>query len=166
MSEAVAVRVKSLSRIFCVLVAVLVFLSDQVTKAMVESSIPEHAVIPILPHCFNLTHIKNAGAAFGLFSNAVAPWKTALLIVVSAALLLIVAGIVWRSCQLDWPAGVGLALILGGALSNLVDRLRLGRVVDFLDFYLRSYHWPSFNLADSAIVVGAGLLILHIVFTE
>ena len=70
--------------------------------------------------------------------------------------------VVWRSRKLDWRAGVGLALILGGALSNLLDRIRFGRVVDFLDFYVRSYHWFTFNLADTAIVAGAFLLILEV----
>jgi signal peptidase II len=159
-------RVKTLSRLFSALIAVLVFAGDQLTKALVESSIPEHTVVPILPRCFNLTHIRNTGAAFGLFSDSPTPWKTAVLIVVSAALLLTVVGMVWRSRRLHWGTAVGLALILGGALSNLLDRIRLGRVVDFLDVYFRGYHWPSFNLADSAIVVGAGFLIFHVIFSE
>lgn len=166
MSESLAARVRSLSRIIIAAIAVVVFLGDQATKSMVEGAIPEHAVIPILPRFFNLTHTKNAGAAFGLFSDSPAPWKTALLILVSAALLLTVAGIVWKNRRLQWEAGVGMALILGGALSNLVDRIRAGRVVDFLDVYYGGYHWPTFNFADSAIVVGAGFLILQVIFSE
>ncbi len=166
MSESLTARVRSLSRLFITAIAVVVFLGDQVTKAMVESSIPEHSVIPVLPRIFNLTHVKNAGAAFGLFSDSPAPWKTTVLVVVSAALLLTVVAIVWRHRRLQWEAGVGLALILGGALSNLVDRIRVGRVVDFLDVYFHSYHWPAFNLADSAIVVGAGFLILQVIFAD
>jgi signal peptidase II len=72
----------------------------------------------------------------------------------------------WRNQRLRWETGVGLALILGGALSNLFDRIRFGRVVDFLDVYYRSYHWPTFNLADSAIVVGAGFLVFQLLFLE
>jgi signal peptidase II len=166
MSEALPVRVKNLSRIMWAAIVLIVFTSDQLTKAMVERSIPEHAVIPILPHFFNLTNVKNAGAAFGIFSETPSPWKTALLITVSAGLLATVIGFAWQHRRLHWGAGVGLALILGGALSNLVDRIRLGRVVDFLDFYIRGYHWYTFNLADSAIVVGAGFLILQVVFSE
>lgn len=166
MPDSLTARVRSLSRLFITAIAVVVFLGDQVTKAMVESSIPEHSVIPVLPPIFNLTHVKNAGAAFGLFSDSPAPWKTAMLVVVSAALLLTVVAIVWRNPRLQWEAGVGLALILGGALSNLVDRIRVGRVVDFLDVYFHSYHWPAFNLADSAIVVGAGFLILQVIFAD
>lgn len=166
MPQAAIARVKMLSRILAGAIAVVVLLGDQMTKALVESAIPEHAIIPILPRFFNLTHTKNAGAAFGLFSDSPAPWKTALLIVISGALLLTVLGIVWRSRQLQWETSVGLALILGGALSNLFDRIRLGRVVDFLDFYFRGYHWPTFNLADSAIVVGAGFLVFQVIFSD
>jgi signal peptidase II len=81
-------------------------------------------------------------------------------------LLAIVIAVMWRNQQLRWETGVGLALILGGALSNLFDRIRFGRVVDFLDVYYRSYHWPTFNLADSAIVVGAGFLVFQLLFLE
>ena len=147
-------------------IAVAVFVGDQVTKAVVENSIPEHTTVPILPHFLNLIHTKNAGAAFGLFSDSPTPWKTALLIVVSSLLLAVVIAVMWRNQRLRWEMGVGLALILGGALSNLIDRIRLGRVVDFLDVYCRNYHWPAFNLADSAIVVGAGLLVFQLLFLD
>jgi len=166
MANTVANRVRTLSWLVSILIAVAVLAGDQVTKALVERSISEHAQISILPHFFNLTNTKNPGAAFGLFSDSPAPWKTALLIVVSGALLLTVAGIVWRSRNLHWETGVGLALILGGALSNLFDRIRMGRVVDFLDVYVGNYHWPTFNLADSAIVVGAGFLVFHVFFSD
>jgi signal peptidase II len=166
MSQSTVARVKRLSRLLSVLIAILVFLGDQATKALVESSIPEHSVVPVLPHFFNLTHTNNAGAAFGLFSESPAPWKTAMLIVVSGALLITVVAIVWRSRHLQWETTVGLALILGGALSNLFDRIRFGRVVDFIDVYYRSYHWPTFNLADSAIVMGAGFLVFQVIFSD
>ena len=166
MSEALVARVRNISRVIYAAIALLVFVGDQSTKAIVESSIPERQVIPVIPGLFNITHVKNEGAAFGLFADSPAPWKTVLLIVISAALLATVVGVVWKTRRLQWEAGVGLSLILGGALSNLVDRIRMGRVVDFLDFYIRSYHWYTFNLADSAIVVGAGFLILQVLFVE
>ncbi len=166
MSENFAARLKKASRVLYGAIACVVFVGDQMTKVMVENSIPEHTVVPILPRYFNLTHVKNAGAAFGLFSDSPALWKTVLLIVVSGGLLATVVAIVWRSRRLRWETGVGLGLVLGGALSNLVDRIRLGRVVDFVDVYYRSAHWPAFNLADSAIVVGAGFLILQTIFGE
>ena len=166
MPQTDAIRVSRFSRFLWVITAVVMFVADQVTKAVVEASIPEHATVPLLPHFLNLIHTSNAGAAFGLFSDSPAPWKTVLLIVLSSALLAMVIAVMWRNQRLRWEAGVGLALILGGALSNLFDRIRLGRVVDFLDVYYRSYHWPTFNLADSAIVVGAGFLVFQLLFLE
>jgi signal peptidase II len=160
------IRRNTFRRILWAAIAVVVFAGDRVTKAVVEDSIPEHATIQILPHFLNLIHTKNAGAAFGLFSESPAPWKNLLLIVVSSLLLAMVIAVMWRNQQLGWAAGVGLALILGGALSNLFDRIRLGRVVDFVDVYFRNYHWPTFNLADGAIVVGAGLLVFQLLFLE
>ena len=161
-----AIRVRRFSRLLWGITAAVVFVADQVTKAVVEDSIPEHTTVPVLPHFLNLIHTRNAGAAFGLFSDSPAPWKTVLLIVVSSLLLAMVIALMWRNQQLRWETGVGFALILGGALSNLFDRIRFGRVVDFLDVYCRSYHWPTFNLADSAIVVGAGFLVFQLLFLE
>jgi signal peptidase II len=166
MRELSATRFRTVPRVIYAAIAVLVFIADQATKALVEASIPERDVVPVIPRFFNLTHVKNVGAAFGLFSDSPAPWKEDLLIAVSAGLLATVAAIVWRSRQIVWKSGVGLALILGGALSNLVDRIRFGRVTDFLDFYIDGYHWYTFNLADSAIVVGAGFLILQVIFSD
>jgi signal peptidase II len=165
-AERVHEKVQRASRLAYVVVAALVFVGDQLSKGVVERSIPEYAVIPVIPHFFNLTHSKNPGAAFGLFADSPATWKTALLVVISALLIATVVGVVWKSRRLQWEAGVGLALILGGAISNLIDRIRFGRVVDFLDFYFRSYHWFTFNLADSAIVVGAFFLILQVIIGE
>jgi len=147
-------------------IAVMVFAADQISKAMVESRIPDRAVVPVVRGFFNLTNTKNSGAVFGLFSDSAVWWKTPLLIVVSAALLLAVVILVIRTRNLQWPTSIGLSLILGGALSNLYDRMRAGLVEDFLDFYFRSYHWATFNLADSAIVVGTGFIILQVLFAE
>ena len=160
------VRIYRLSRLIYAAIAVLVFICDQTTKAMVGRSIPLNAIVPIIPHFFNLTDTQNPGAAFGLFSDSPAPWKTALLIVISLLLLGAVAVFVFMSRHLGWPSGVALAFILGGAASNLLDRIRYGQVTDFLDFYIRQYHWYTFNLADSAIVVGSGLLILSLVVSK
>ena len=166
MSAIVTARVGTFSRILSVAIVVVVFVGDQATKVLVERHIPEYAVIPVVRGFFNLTHTKNPGAVFGLFSESPATWKTFLLIVASIALLVTVVGIVLRTRRLQWETRLGVALILGGALSNLYDRVRMGRVLDFLDFYYRSYHWPSFNVADSAIVVGAGFLILQVIFWD
>jgi signal peptidase II len=159
-------RAKILSRILMAAITAVVFASDQVTKHMVESRIPDRAVIPVVHGFFNLTNTKNSGAVFGLFSDSTVWWKTPLLIVVSAALLVAVVVVVIRTHHLRWETSVGLALILGGALSNLFDRMRSGLVEDFLDFYFRSYHWATFNLADSAIVVGTAFIIVQVLLTD
>jgi signal peptidase II len=165
-AQAFSKQVSRISRWVYIAIALVVFAGDQATKTLVESSIPLHEVIPIIPHFFNLTRTQNPGAAFGLFSDAPSFWKTGLLIAVSVVLLVSIIGVVLRNRKIQWEAGVALALILGGALSNLLDRIRYGRVTDFLDFYVKHYHWFTFNLADSAIVVGAGFLVIHMFTTE
>jgi signal peptidase II len=152
----------SFSRWQVAVLAVVVILIDQATKLLVIRRISEHDVIPIIPGFLNLTHSTNAGVAFGMFSESPALWKTVLLTAVSLGLLVIVMVMVWRARQLGLLAGSGLSMILGGALSNLADRIRAGAVVDFLDAYFRSYHWYTFNVADAAIVVGAGFLVIHL----
>jgi signal peptidase II len=164
-SGAPARRGSRILRLLYVLIAAAVFFSDQFTKSLVVKDIPDHAVIPVIPGFFNLLHTENSGMAFSLFSGA-SQWKMVLLVGVSVALLVAVVAVVWRSREIKWQSGVALALILGGALSNLADRIRFGQVVDFLDVYYRSYHWPTFNLADSAIVAGAGLLVLELLFSK
>jgi signal peptidase II len=159
-------RVNIISRIFMAAIAMMVFGADQWTKVLVQSRIPERAVIPVVVGFFNLTNTKNSGAVFGLFSDSPFWWKTPLLIIVSAALLMAVVILVFRTRHLRWETGIGLSLILGGALSNLFDRIRWAQVEDFLDFYVRSYHWATFNLADSAIVVGTGFIVVQVLFRE
>jgi len=154
------------NRIQWLAIALVIVVSDQVTKALVQKFIPEHATIPVIPHFFNLIHVKNAGAVFGLFADSPAPWKTGALIGASSLLLAMLIIVLWRSWHIRWLTGMGFALVLGVALSNLLDRFRYGRVVDFLDFYARGYHWATFNLADSAIVVGASLLMFEILFLQ
>jgi signal peptidase II len=154
------------SRIIMGALAVAVFAVDQVSKSLVERRIPSGAVVSVVRGFFNLTNSKNSGAVFGIFSQTAVWWKTPLLIVISAALLVAVVTLVVRTPNPRWELSIGMALILGGALSNLFDRMRAGEVEDFLDFYFRSYHWYTFNLADSAIVVGTGLVILQVLLGE
>jgi signal peptidase II len=154
------------SKISMSLIAVAVFVADQVTKSIVERRISESAVVRVIPGFFNLINTKNSGAVFGIFSDSSAWWKTPLLIVVSVTLLIAVVALIIRTQNLQWATSLGLALVLGGAISNLFDRVRSGLVEDFLDFYIRSYHWATFNLADSAIVVGTGFIILKVLLGE
>ena len=159
-------RRKMVSRFIMGAIAVAIFVADQVSKTLVERRIPSGAVVPVVKGFFNLTNSKNSGAVFGFFSEVAVWWKTPLLIGISAALLIAVVTLVVRTQNPRWELSIGMAVILGGALSNLFDRMRAGEVEDFLDFYFRNYHWYTFNLADSAIVVGTGLVILQVLLGE
>ncbi len=142
------------------LFALAVLLLDRVTKWIVVQTIALDDAIPIIPSFFRLTHLENTGAAFSLFADSTSPFRTALLIAFSLAALAVVAMLLWRDRNQFNTATLALSLILGGALGNLWDRLTDGKVTDFLDFYVGLHHWPPFNVADSAIVVGAMLLLV------
>ena len=157
---------QSTSRKYQLLIAVAVVLADRFTKQLVARSIALHDSIVVVPGLFRLTHLQNRGAAFGLFDDSPNEWKITLLVVFSLAALVVVAAMLWKSGQSLNPTGVGLSLVLGGALGNLWDRLVSHHVIDFLDVYLGSYHWPAFNVADSAIVVGAFLLVIDILLVK
>jgi signal peptidase II len=146
------------------MIALAVVLLDRWTKHIVAQRIALYAHIQVIPGFFRLTHTENTGAAFSLFADSTAPWKTGLLIAFSGIALVVVSVLLWKNHHTHVATGIGLSLIMGGALGNLWDRLARGRVVDFLLFYVKRYQWPVFNLADSAIVVGAGLLVLEILF--
>jgi signal peptidase II len=148
------------------ILALLVVLLDRWTKRLVAAHIAMYTHIQIIPRFFRLTHTENTGAAFSLFADSPSHWKTTLLIGFSLIAMIIVSVLLWRQSHVLTTTGVALSLILGGAVGNLWDRVASGRVVDFLLFYYRQYQWPVFNLADSAIVVGAGLLVIEILFAE
>jgi signal peptidase II len=157
---------KNSARAVDLLIALIVVLLDRWTKHVVALRIVLYSHIQIIPGFFRLTHTENTGAAFSLFADSTAPWKTGMLIAFSVIALLVVAVLLWKNNHAHIATGIGLSLIMGGALGNLWDRLASGRVVDFLLFYIRRYQWPVFNLADSAIVVGAGLLVVEILFAK
>ncbi len=157
---------KCLMRRFSLLIALGVLLLDRYTKWLVARQISLHDSITIIKRVFYITHVENRGAAFGLFAESPSEWKIAMLVLFSVVALVIVSALLWRSSHTMTATAVGLSLILGGALGNLWDRLLSGRVVDFLLVYIGSYEWPAFNVADSAIVVGAGLLVFEILFAK
>jgi len=148
------------------LIALLVIVFDQLAKWVVAKNIALHDSISVVPGFFRLIHVQNRGAAFGLFADSVSEWRVGILILFSLLALIVVSTLLWKNSHSMTTTGFGLALILGGAVGNLWDRLLDGRVVDFLDFYVGSYHWPAFNIADSAIVVGALLLVAEILFAK
>ena len=155
---------KNSARAFYLLIVFVVVVLDRWSKHIVAQRIPLYSHIQVIPGFFRLTHTENTGAAFSLFADSPAPWKTAMLIAFSGIALVVVGVLLWKNHPAHLATGIGLSLIMGGALGNLWDRLIRGRVVDFLLFYVKQYQWPVFNLADSAIVIGAGLLVLEIVF--
>ena len=148
------------------IIALSVVVLDRVTKKLIADKLALHESIPVIPGFFRITHVENRGAAFGLFADSPSQWKIALLVLFSIIALAIVIALLWRNSHSMSTTGIALSLILGGALGNLWDRLLSGKVVDFLLFYFRQYQWPAFNVADSAIVIGAGLLVLEILFAK
>lgn len=153
-------------RKYFLLIALLVVAVDRYTKWLISHRLSMHDSIPVIPGFFRIIHTENPGAAFGIFADSPSPWKIALLIVFSLVALAIVAMLLWKNSHRLTSTGVGLSLILGGALGNLWDRVVSGHVVDFLLFYVGRYQWPAFNVADSAIVVGACLLVFEILFAK
>jgi signal peptidase II len=147
-------------------IAAAVLLLDRLAKWVVASNIPLHDSVSVIPGFFRLTHVENTGAAFGLFAESTAQWKIGALVSFSIIALMVVSVLLWKHSHSLSTTTIGLSLILGGATGNLWDRMMTGHVVDFLDFYVGSYHWPAFNVADSAIVIGAILLVSEIVFAK
>jgi signal peptidase II len=153
-------------RLYHLLIALAVFTLDQITKAIVEANIPLHDVRPVIAGFLHLTHVKNRGAAFGIFAEAPSQGKLMLVVFLSVVALGVVVTLLWRNHPGAKRTGMGLALILGGAIGNLFDRLVHGSVVDFVEFFYNNYHFPAFNVADSAIVIGASLLLLDMMLQQ
>ncbi|MBI4401743.1 MAG: signal peptidase II [Nitrospirae bacterium] len=139
---------------------------DQASKAQIMQTMRLHESIPIIPNVFNLTYIRNPGAAFGLLASSSNGFRLLFFGLTSLFALALLGTIFFRLRHDDWVGQLSIAGILGGAIGNLLDRLRFGEVIDFLDFYVDAYHWPAFNVADAAISVGVFFLILHFAFEK
>lgn len=141
------------------LVSLPVVALDQITKYVICAMVPLHSRIELIPGFANIVHIRNTGIAFGLFKEIGSEWKTMMLLCITAVALALIGFLIAQAQQKSRLETVGLSMVLGGALGNLIDRLRLGEVVDFIDLHWHStFHWPAFNVADSAITVGIALL--------
>jgi signal peptidase II len=152
--------------IYLLMVAGLVVVLDQITKALILNNLSLYNSITVVPGFFNITHIHNPGGAFGFLANQGPGLRKTVFLFVS---LLAVCLIFWfykKTPTTHRILATGFAMIFGGAIGNLIDRVRFGKVVDFLDFYIGNIHYPAFNIADSAITVGIGIFILHIVFKK
>jgi signal peptidase II len=147
-------------------VAAVVVIIDQISKALVLAKMPLYKTIPIIEGFFSLTHVHNPGGAFGFLAQNGSPWRHWMFL---GAVILALGLILYFHHQTPRThpyLAFGLSLIFGGAIGNLIDRVQLGEVVDFLDFYVAHYHWPTFNVADSAVTVGVAIFIVHIVFKK
>ncbi|MGO9589827.1 MAG: signal peptidase II [Candidatus Acidiferrales bacterium] len=145
-----------------VLLGLAVLAADQATKYAVDRLMPSGSSRVLVPGMLNLIHTSNPGVAFGLFADSDMPWRAPLLIVFSAAVIGLIVWLLMTGRAGGWPGRSGMTLILGGAVGNVLDRVLHHSVTDFIDFYIGTHHWYTFNLADSAIVVGAGLVILEL----
>lgn len=142
-------------------VAGVTVILDQISKAYVMQTMRLHESIPIIPGFFSLTYIRNPGAAFGILASSSTGFRLLFFAFTSLFALVLLGTIFLRLRGDDWVGQLSIAAILGGAIGNLLDRLRFGEVIDFLDFYVEGYHWPAFNVADAAISVGVFFLIVH-----
>ena len=146
-----------------ILGAAVIIALDQITKAAITSRFMLHEAYPVIPGLFNLVYVLNPGAAFGFLADASATFRY----VFFTGITVVAAGLIVYYLVKTNPRNLILAssltLIFGGAIGNLIDRIRFGSVVDFLDFYLGAAHWPAFNVADSAITVGAALMIWEMI---
>jgi signal peptidase II len=139
---------------------------DQATKIHVMQTMQLHESIIVIPDFLSLTYIRNPGAAFGILASSSSGFRLLFFGLTSVFALGLLGTILYRLPEQDWAGRLSVAAIFGGAVGNLIDRMSMGEVVDFLDVYVGRYHWPAFNVADSAISVGVVVLMLHFAFEK
>ena len=139
-----------------------IMILDQVTKAIIHHNMRLHESIVIVEGFFAITYIRNPGAAFGFLANLSDGFRFYFFTTISVGAIIFLGLFFYKTRPDDYWTLVGISLVGGGAFGNLIDRLRLGEVIDFLDFFIGPYHWPAFNVADSAISIGLGLLLLQL----
>ena len=144
------------------LLSLAVVVADQWSKWLVERYLPLHRPMEVIPSLLNLTHVKNTGVAFGMFAADGSSSATAILTILGLMALAVVGAYFWHTPKQDTLMLTSLSLILGGAVGNLLDRIAAGSVTDFIDAYIGTYHWHTFNLADSAITIGICLMALEV----
>lgn len=151
-----------LLRLAYTLLTLSVLFLDQATKALVVSRMTLYSSAPVIPGLFHITLVTNRGALFGLLHDLADPYRSTLFTAVPLLAIALMFVFQYRTTIHDLATQSGLALILGGALGNLVDRIRLGYVIDFLDVFVGEHHWPAFNVADSCICVGVACLVIDL----
>lgn len=144
-------------------IVILAVVLDQVTKAYIHGAMPLYASFPVIDGFFNITYVRNPGAAFGFLAEAPALFRSLFFLGVTVVAVGLILYYLYKTPSRGLLLTTSLALILSGALGNMIDRLRFGEVIDFLDVYIGASHWPAFNVADSAISVGAVILFLAMI---
>jgi signal peptidase II len=153
------------ARPWLLMIALFVIVFDRISKIMVAKHVAMGSGIVVIPKVFRITHVLNTGAAFSMFAESASPFAVRIgLIVFSVVAALAVLFMLWRYGRQWSAAAVGFAFVLGGAIGNLYDRTVLHYVIDFLEVHIGSYHWPDFNIADSAISIGAVLLLVEMIW--
>ncbi len=140
----------------------VLLIADQVSKCLVSQKVMLYSTVSVIPGFFNITHIHNRGAIFGAFGRASSPLVYVILTLTSLTVLALVGYYFIKTPPSERGLKISLSFILAGALGNLIDRIFRGYVIDWLDFYVRRWHWPFFNLADSCITIGAALLVFFL----
>jgi signal peptidase II len=140
-----------------------IVIADQLTKFIIDQTMPLHHSIPVVENFFSLTYIRNTGAAFGILSGSAASFRLPFLVLFSLLAIGFVIIMLRRLPEKEVGLITALAFILGGAIGNLIDRVAYGEVIDFLDFYWAGFHWPAFNLADSFITIGVLITVYYLI---
>ena len=145
-------------------VSALVLVLDQLTKIYIDRTMELHSSITVIEGFFSITYLRNKGAAFGILADSA--WRLPFFLLVSTIAVAVILVVIKRMRDDQLLNVASLSLIFSGALGNLIDRVRLGEVIDFLDVHWRGHHWPAFNIADSAICVGVFLLAIEMIQEE
>ena len=148
--------------ILFVATTVLIVLLDQITKVYIDTSMQLHDSLPVIQGLFSITYVRNPGAAFGFLAGASPLFRYLFFVAVTVTAIVLILFYIRKNKAEEQRLNISLSLILSGAIGNLIDRIRLGEVIDFMDVYIGSYHWPAFNVADSSISIGAVILLIEL----
>lgn len=149
-----------------IVIAGSIVILDQIVKAVIKKTVPLYSSITVIPGFFSISHIQNPGGAFGFLADQNPMLRMIVFIFFSSLAAGVIFYLYYKTDDSLPFLASGIALIFGGAIGNLLDRIRFGRVVDFLDFYIGTVHWPSFNVADSAVTIGIAIFLFHLLLNK
>ena len=145
-----------------IIIAGIILTADLWTKQLIVESVPLHTGVEVITGFLDFAHVRNSGVAFGMLSEGASNFQRIFFILLSFAAMAVIAWMIYSSPATELGLLTGYSLFFGGALGNVIDRIRFGQVIDFIDIHCGNLHWPAFNVADSALCVGAGLFLLHV----